>query len=132
VAAGRDHGDATAVALSTTPSAVALRPLSPVHLRARRAAAGVTLSWIRRTRRDGDSWDAIEVPLGEDVEAYVIEVLDGTSVKRTLGTASPSVLYAAADELADFGTPQATLAVRVAQLSASVGRGFAAEAVLTP
>jgi hypothetical protein len=42
------------------------------------------------------------------------------------------VLYAAADEIADFGAAQTTLSVRVAQLSATVGRGIAAAAALTP
>src|SRR5690606_37322320 len=34
----------------------ALRPLSPVHLRRRREAAGYRFSWIRRGRIDRDSW----------------------------------------------------------------------------
>ncbi len=84
IAAGRDHGDPAAVALTATPQATALRPLAPVHLRARRTGDGVTFTWIRRTRRDGDSWDAIEVPLGEASEAYELDVLDGATVKRTL------------------------------------------------
>jgi hypothetical protein len=132
VAANRDHGDPTAVALTATPSAVALRPLTPVHLRAQRSGSGVTFSWIRRTRRDGDSWDAVDVPLTEASEAYELDVRDGATVKRTLAAGTPSVLYAAADEIADFGSPQTSLAVSVAQLSATVGRGFAADAVLMP
>lgn len=55
VAADRSHGDPTAVAREATPQPTALRPLAPVHLQARRGAAGITLSWVRRTRRDGDS-----------------------------------------------------------------------------
>lgn len=47
---------------------------------------------------------------------------------RSIQTSAPQALYAAADELADFGTPQASLTVRVAQLSATVGPGFAATA----
>jgi hypothetical protein len=101
-----------------------------VHLRATRAAEGVTLTWIRRTRVNGDSWSG-EVPLGEQSEAYEVDILDGMDVVRTLSASQPSVLYAAADELADFGAPQSSLSVRVVQLSATVGRGFAAEAVLT-
>jgi hypothetical protein len=132
IAAGRDHGDPATVALTATPQATALRPLAPVHLRATRSGDGVAFTWIRRTRRDGDSWDALEVPLGEASEAYELDVLDGTTVKRTLTAGTPSVLYAAADELADFGAPQTNLTVRVAQLSATVGRGYAAEAILTP
>jgi hypothetical protein len=72
------------------------------------------------------------VPLGEATEAYQLDILDGATVVRTLEATSPSALYAAADEIADFGAPQASLHIRVAQLSATVGRGFSAEAVLTP
>ncbi|WP_322516466.1 glycoside hydrolase/phage tail family protein [Rhodopseudomonas palustris] len=130
VAAGRSHDDASASALSVTPGPTALRPLAPVHLKVRRDADGVHLSWIRRTRIDGDGWGN-EVPLGEDAEAYAVDILapDGASV-RTLISAAPQALYPAAFELADFGAPQPGLRVRVAQLSATVGRGFATEATL--
>jgi hypothetical protein len=131
VAANRDHGDASALALDVTPHATALRPLSPVHLSARRGGSGVTFKWIRRARFDADSW-AGDIPLGEDTEQYVVDILSGTSVVRTLTAAAPSVLYLAADELADFGTAQSSLSVQVTQLSATVGRGFAASAILIP
>jgi len=129
VAAGRDHGDPAALALSATPLATALKPLAPVHLKAARGASGVTFSWIRRTRLDGDSW-AGEVPLGEDSERYAIDILSDTNVVRTLMATAPSVLYAANDELSDFGAMQTSVHVRVAQVSATVGRGFAAEKIL--
>lgn len=129
VAAGRDTADATALALNVTPGDTALKPLAPVHVRAARDGAGVTLRWIRRTRGDGDSWSG-EVPLGEDSERYEIDIMSGAAVVRTLTSATPSVLYAAADELADFGVAQTSLVVRVAQMSAIVGRGLAAEATL--
>lgn len=131
VAANRDYGDATALALAATPQATALRPLAPVHLKAARGGDGVTLAWIRRTRIDGDSWVG-EVPLGEDSEQYTVDILSGTAVVRTLNATQPSALYAAAAELADFGAPQTTLSVRVTQLSATVGAGFAATATLKP
>jgi hypothetical protein len=101
-----------------------------VHLRATRGGSGVSIRWIRRTRIDGDSWAAADVPLGEAVEAYAIDILAGSDVVRTLTAGVPQVLYANADEIADFGTPQTTLSVRVAQMSATVGRGFPAEAIL--
>jgi hypothetical protein len=131
VMAGRDHGDPTALALGATPQATALKPLSPVRLKAARNASGVTFSWIRRTRVDGDTWVG-EVPLGENVEQYTTDILSGSNVVRTLTSATSSVLYASADEVSDFGAPQASLHVRITQLSATVGRGFAAEAILTP
>jgi hypothetical protein len=131
VAANRDHGDASALALSVTPQATALRPLAPVHLSARRDGSGVTFKWVRRARFDADSWVG-EIPLGEDSELYAVDILSGVSVVRTLNARSPSVLYAAADELADFGAVQTSLSVKVTQLSATVGRGFAAHAILVP
>jgi hypothetical protein len=129
IAAGRDHGDAAAVAMAATPQATALRPLRPVHLRARRTAEGVRLDWIRRARFDADGWTG-EVPLGEEREAYAVDILSGADVVRTLESSDPSALYTSADEIADFGAPQSVLSVRVTQLSATVGRGFAAEAVV--
>jgi hypothetical protein len=131
IATSRDHGDPSAVTLEMTPHATALKPLSPVHLHARRSGSGVTFEWIRRSRIEADSWVG-EVPLGEEREAYAIEILNGAAVVRTIETALPSAQYAAADEIADFGAAQANLTIRVAQLSATVGRGFAAQATLTP
>jgi hypothetical protein len=100
-----------------------------VHFRAVRDGSGVTIHWIRRTRADGDSWTG-EVPLGEDSEGYEVDIVSGVTVVRTLSTITPSVLYAAADELADFDAAQSSLTVRVTQLSATVGRGFPAETTL--
>jgi hypothetical protein len=131
VAASRDHGDAAAVALEATPGAAALTPLAPVHVRARRDGGGVHLSWVRRSRApEADAWSAGDVPLNEEREAYEVDILSDGTVKRTLAAETPSALYAAADEIADFGAPQGSLAVRVVQLSATVGRGTAAERVV--
>jgi len=129
-AADRGHGDAVAVELNATPTAAALKPYAPAHVTARRSGAGVMLSWIRRTRHDGDGWEG-EVPLAEDSEAYVLDIMSGASVVRTLNVAAPGVLYAAADEAADFGGEQTSLDVRVVQLSATVGRGFETRKILT-
>jgi hypothetical protein len=116
---------------TATPQATALKPLAPVHLKAARSAGGVTLSWTRRTRVDGDSWVG-EVPLGEDVEQYAVDIFSGSNVIRTLMAVNPSVLYASADEISDFGAAQTSLHVRVTQLSATIGRGIAADAILNP
>jgi hypothetical protein len=125
------HDDPMAVALTVTPGNTALKPLAPVHVAAARQSDGVHISWIRRTRLDGDGWGA-EVPLGEDSEAYTLDILSGSTVMRTLATSTPQALYAAADELADFGAVQVSLHIRLAQLSATVGAGYPAEATLEP
>jgi hypothetical protein len=57
--------------------------LAPVHVKAARGDDGVTFTWIRRTRIDGDSWVG-EVPLGEDSEQYALDVLSDGGVVRTL------------------------------------------------
>ena len=110
----------------------ALTPLSPVHLRARRRADGaILLTWIRRGRIDSDNWLATEIPLDEPSEAYRLEILSGTAAVRTVETAAPSHLYAAAEELADFGAPQTSLAIRVRQLGRAIPLGLPAQATLS-
>lgn len=126
---GRGHGDPVAVAITVTPGATALTPLSPAHVTASRKIDGIHLGWIRRTRFNGDSW-AIEPPLGEDSEAYVVEILSGATVVRRLEVTSSSAIYASADELADFGAPLASLHVRVAQVSGQTGPGHFTETTI--
>jgi hypothetical protein len=129
VASGRNHDDPAAVALTVTPGDTALLPLAPVHVAAVRAGDGIHITWIRRTRIDGDNW-GVEVPLGEAAEAYTLEILSGGSVVRTIACTAPQALYAAVDELADFGAVQMSLHIRVAQLSSTVGTGHLAEVTL--
>ncbi len=102
---------------------VGLRPLSPVHIRGSRSAGDLQVSWIRRTRIGGDSWEAVEVPLGEDSERYEVDVLDGATVKRTLTTTTAAVTYTAADQVSDFGSIPSAITLRVYQVSPTWGRG---------
>lgn len=128
--AGRDIADRSYGAAAHAFVGRGLKPLSPAHVRATRSGGDILLSWIRRTRIGGDSWEAAEVPLAEDVERYEIDILDGASVVRTLTAATPSCVYAAADQVADFGSTQATLSVAVHQMSAAYGRGTPRFAVI--
>ncbi len=127
----RDQGDAMIAEFSATASGAALAPLAPVHLAAVRTGAGITLSWIRRSRMDGDGWAPVEIPLGEASERYRVEILSGAEVVRAVEVTESTLVYPAASELADFGAMQGTLAVRIAQLSAVLGPGTAATAILT-
>jgi GTA TIM-barrel-like domain/Putative phage tail protein len=121
--AARDIGDATYVAATHTFTGLGLKPLSPVHVRGTRSAGHVAISWIRRTRVGGDSWETSQVPLAEDAESYEVDVLDGETVVRTLANATPAVTYTAADQISDFGSEQPAYDIRVYQLSGSYGRG---------
>ncbi|QGY05683.1 hypothetical protein MMSR116_30135 [Methylobacterium mesophilicum SR1.6/6] len=124
--ADRDPGDPAFTELAATAGLDALRPLRPVHLRARRAAEGVRISWIRRARRDGDAWEPAEIPLDE-AEAYAVTLFSASgAVMRTLRAEAQQVVYA--DEAADFGGPQRSLDVAVAQIGAVAGPGPACRA----
>ena len=136
--ASRPVSDASYLAATFTPAGIGLRPFSACQVvqpwRTARAAGDLTISWTRRSRAlSADSWEAAEVPLAEDSEAYVVEILDGATVKRTLSTATSSALYTAAQQTADWGAPLGpgqTLAIRIFQLSNRLGRGTPAAVTL--
>ncbi|MFG6534618.1 phage tail protein [Sulfitobacter sp. 1A16787] len=99
-----------------------LRPYSPCHLRAEAGASGdITLSWIRRTRIDGDAWEGPEVPLGEESERYLLRVYEGNEQRREVLLDTPRWTYSTAARAAD-GVSGA-FDVRVAQISATYGAG---------
>jgi hypothetical protein len=126
---GHDAGDVSVATFDHTASSVALKPFAPQHLKAERKALGIEISFIRRTRLEGDSWEVVEVPLGEASESYVLEVLNGLSVVRTLNLTTETTLYT--DEITDFGVAQTSLTLRVRQQSATVGDGFMTTATLS-
>jgi hypothetical protein len=130
--------DINAVApVAFTLAGVGLECYAPVNLRAGRSAAAawdVLLDWDRRTRVGGAWRNNTDASLGETTQAYEVEIYDATftTLKRTLtGLTSSSATYTSAQQVADFGSNQSTVYVRVYQLSAIMGRGFVAQASLT-
>ncbi len=121
--ASRNIGDASYLETAHAFQGLGLRPLSPMQLRGARSGGDLAVSWVRRTRIGGDSWDAVEVPLAEETERYEVDILDGADVIRTLASTSPSLTYTAAQQTADFGAPQGSIDLRVYQLSTVFGRG---------
>lgn len=106
-------------------SCIGLKPLSPVHIQGTRDESGnLTLTAVRRSRLGGGWQDFDQLPLGEEVEAYEIDIMDGASVVRVIHATTTTVEYSAADQTADFGAPQDPVTVRWHQMSATVGRGF--------
>lgn len=124
-------GDPELVELIMTPAAVGLMPLSPVHLKARRDAASgdILIGWTRRTRLDGDDFDAREVPLGETSELYEVEIRASSAI-RTLSVTTPSATYAAAEQIADAGGLVTSFDLSVAQVSETMGAGWPARSTL--
>ena len=115
----RGYADPDVVERVEAFAGIGLRPYPVAHLRATAAGNDRVLTWTRRTRIDGDSWQSNEVPLGEAREAYRVRVLSGPDTLRQIEVAAPVWTYPAALRAADG--PGAT--VHVAQLSDRFGAG---------
>ena len=110
---------------------VGLRPLSPVHIYARRQNnSDLKISWVRRTRIGGDDWSVPDVPLGEENEQYEVDVFRANSVVRSLSANTQTVLYTAAQQRHDFTTLPSSVRVKICQISRFFGRGASREAHL--
>jgi hypothetical protein len=113
----RDPSDASYRSVSGAFRGAGLRPLSPCHL----WVTGSTVTWIRRTRIEGDGWDGPDVPLGETEERYSARLVrDGALIAQALVSSPrwevPASTWAQARGGGDF-------TVEVAQLSDAFGAG---------
>lgn len=113
-----------------TYSGINLKPLAPVYLAGSRhpTTNAWTVTWIPRTRLGGEWRDGMDAVLSEASESYVVEIWNSTytTLKRTVsGLTSASCPYSSADQFTDFGDIQSTLYLKVYQVSAIVGRGYA-------
>ena len=131
--AARPPSDDSYVAQTFTPEGNGLRPFSVAHVqqpwRRPRVPGNLTIQWVRRSRSlAADNWGMGEVSLAEEAEAFEVDILDDASVKRTLNSSTNSAIYTSNDQIADWGAllgPGDTLTIRIAQLSALIGRGAA-------
>jgi len=122
----------SAPAQNFTYTGAALKPYSPVHVTgARDVSNNLTIDWIRRTRLGGAWQDGADVPLNEFEEVYEVDIYNGANIVRTLsGLSTPTASYSAAQQTTDLGSPQASISVKIYQISNIVGRGYAAEATV--
>ncbi|MBL4811323.1 MAG: glycoside hydrolase/phage tail family protein, partial [Rhodobacteraceae bacterium] len=101
---------------------IGLRPYSVAHLRHVAQASGdVGVSWIRRTRIEGDPWSEGEVPLGETYERYALRVMQGAVVLREIELSTAAWIYSTADQTSDGVV--GTYSIEVAQISDRFGNG---------
>jgi hypothetical protein len=126
--AGEDFSGPSFGRYTETGGLRALRPLSPVHLKGVRQESGdIGISWIRRGRIDADSWLGSDIPLGEESEAYRVDIApEEGDVVRSLTVFSPSATYTAAHFAEDFPVPPEAIRIAVSQISAAVGPGMPA------
>jgi hypothetical protein len=110
-----------------------LRPFSPVHLKGTRDEAGtINITWVRRGRLGGELMPGTDIPLSEELEQYQVEVMRDSSTVARIITVSDvtSAVYTLAEQQADFGSIPSSVSINVYQLSAAVGRGRPATAVI--
>lgn len=109
-----------------------LECLPPIQIKgAKNSSSDWGIAWTRRTRTPVEPFSGINTPLGETSEAYEVEIWDSAwaTLKRTItGISSPSATYTNAQQVNDFGSVQKLIYVKVYQLSATVGRGYAGQA----
>lgn len=113
--------------------AVGKKPYAVTHITGRRHYPSTndwTIAWVRRGRIDAEWRDYVGVPLGEASESYEIDIMSGSTVVRTITATSQSATYTAAQQTTDFGSVQSTIDVQIYQMSATVGRGYVATAIL--
>ena len=120
-----------------TPSGVSLEPYAPAGVNAsRNSSRDLIIRWSRCDRMEFEDSDLSdyreECPQSEASESYEIEIRNAgdTAAVRTLTATTNTVTYTAANQTTDFGSIQNSIKVRVYQMSATAGRGYAAAATL--
>ncbi len=120
-------------AISVTIAGNSLKPYAPVNLAATVDNVGnITITWTRRDRHAGDRTDYENFPLSESKEEWEIDLLANQTVIRTIKSFDTKLIYSADNQVADFGSVQSSVTVTVYQISSHVGRGYPAQAMLTP
>ena len=108
-----------------------LKPFAPVHIVGKRDDSGsLIISWIRRSRVGSDWRDNVDIPLAEESEKYQVDILEVDAVVRTLEVSTPIAIYTASDQLTDFKAIPNNITIKVYQMSAVIGRGHAAMAII--
>ena len=117
-----------------TNEGAALKPYAPVHIGGGRLVDGsLPITWVRRSRISGEWRDYVDIPVGEEIELYEIEICSfgfESVVRAVTVKDSTSYMYDAAAQIEDFGSLQPVLYVRIFQISATVGRGYPATAII--
>ncbi|MFZ2101419.1 MAG: glycoside hydrolase/phage tail family protein, partial [Oricola sp.] len=130
--AGRPFTDRYFETVEATGGLRALTPLAPVHLKAARTQdGGIALSWIRRTRVDGDNWLGPDVPLGEEEERYAVRILDGESVVHSAVAPEQGLVLEAATVTALGLDAPGVVDFSVAQTSRAAGEGVPARKAIS-
>lgn len=131
----RNISDPNYQTLPFTIAGYGLRPLSVVHIEAKKRISNdnIVISWTRRCRlpEAGDEWDT---PLAEDREQYEIDIYNagGTAVIRTIEVSNAQqYTYTAALQTTDFGSDVSALILEIFQISTVYDRGEGRKIIFT-
>jgi hypothetical protein len=119
-----------------TYSGTNLKCLSPAQLTGSRhpSTNDWTLTWVYRSRFSG--WrDYVDAVMSEATESYVIELWNSsgtyTLLIKTYTATTPNLIYTSAQQVADYGSNQATLYLKIYQVSEVTGRGYPLQISIT-
>jgi len=118
----RSYDDPSYEEIAAAFDGIGLRPYTPAHLRIAEENGDLRVSWIRRTRLDGDDWELPDVPLAEETESYVVRVTQGATLVREHTVSEPTWTYSATLRQADAIV--GLFDISVAQVSARFGAGL--------
>jgi hypothetical protein len=107
-----------------------VRPFAPAHFdHSWDGSNNLTMTWVRRSRAIFRLFELeVAVPLLESSEAYLIDIIDGGNVVRTIEVAAATtVTYTAAQQTTDGLTPGDPVTIRLYQVSDFVNRSFVNE-----
>lgn len=130
------HAANSANAVSVLVTDACVRPLAPSGTVALRGSSSstsdITLNWTRRARVNAAWLNGTDVPLDESSESYLVKVLSGSTVVRTLTvTSAQTWVYSAANITTDGFTSGQTITFSVAQNSDQGVLGHAATTTIT-
>ncbi|WP_449301381.1 GTA baseplate fiber-binding domain-containing protein [Paracoccus broussonetiae] len=120
----RSPDDPSYRALSGAYRGAGLRPWTPCHL----SVSGNRISWIRRTRIEGDGWEGPDVPLGEAREQYAARLVRNGAILLEAVLDAPQWNVPA--ESWNAAVSGGAFAVEIAQLSEVFGAGPHARMVI--
>ena len=116
-----------ATAYVAQPSQKSRKPWRVANYVGTKVGNDFVVTWIGRNQFNGEMTDSGTVTQPNGFGGFVIQMLDAGNADapvRTIYTQTPTVTYTEAQQVADFGSAQATVKVRVAQIDRIFGTGY--------
>ena len=104
---------------SLTVTGESLKPYPPSPINTEKIGDNWLINWYRRTRKNGDLTDYIDVPYNEgETDNYLLEFYNNSNVLiKSYTVSGNSFVYTSAMQVADFGSVQGDLKIRLNQVS---------------